>query len=221
MSVFLLLPALTPWFAVYSELSDFALKSILLAFFIVVSMVCYVKFNRCGIYLVYFIAAIMMALPIAFYYSPEAQLHQANYAQLQWAQGKIPATFATRQEQYGRQKAAINYLDLGGANFDCTSSKVVQSAVDKILCQEIYQYAEQNAKIGYYVNNQAQKKPMLIQLETRILWTMAQAQAFYQQQWQTFWREFWFSIAWTSVPFALLYLWTKSHFQAAMQPETH
>lgn len=119
-----------------------------------------------------------------------------------------------------RPKTTIYFFSVNGIRFQCQNEADKQTNMDKLLCQDIYQYAGQPAQIRYVIDKhiisvEQVARIVSVQIGEKTLWQPEQTLAWYEAREQKIWREFLGGLLLISLPFLLLYFWARKIVQAA------
>lgn len=121
-----------------------------------------------------------------------------------------------------KQPRRIDYaFSVNGIRFECKDDERKRTAMDTLLCRDIYQYAGQPVTMYYILENHLftdKQKPRMVSLHVngKQMWSPEHTLAHYVAREQQVWREFRYGLLLISLPFLLLYCWArKIVFQAA------
>lgn len=136
--------------------------------------------------------------------------HQAHHS----ASGIIPDN-VTEEVTYG-SRGAKNYnyyLNINNLHFNCEME--TDDDMDKLLCQDIYQYAGKTADISYFFQVNEQLKILSVQVDKQVLWSPKQTLTLHQNNRNRFVDELLSGLLWITLPFTFLYFWARKIVQAA------
>ncbi|MCG7657851.1 hypothetical protein [Wielerella bovis] len=161
------------------------------------------------------VLSVLLFVPIALYFEYTTEKQDIIANRTQTLSGSIPESPSSFTKPCGKgRRCTFYFLDLAGVKFNCDLHS--KKAMDKFICQDIYQHAGKTATAQYILENQKEARLVSLLVDNQTLWSPEQTLAWYQQREQTLWREFGAGLLLISLPFLLLFAWArKLTFQAA------
>lgn len=99
------------------------------------------------------------------------------------------------------------YFLFNGMAFYCSPKS--DKAMDKLLCHDIYQYANQHAQIHYLLENKVIPRIVSVQVGEKTLWSSKDTLALYANHERQIWENFLANLLFMGLPFTLLYFWAR------------